>query len=95
MLIEEAFLDKLIKPELIQLLLNTEANLGSIISNLSAKVKVMLNHFKELEADVTTVRNVNDKLVERLVQTEKQYWENFQYYRGDTLELVGIPNSVD
>ena len=40
------------------------------------------------------VKNVNNKLVERVVATERQCWENAQYSRRDTLEVVGIPMSV-
>ena len=39
--------------------------LDSQILDLSAKMKNMLNHFKKLEANVTTAKNVNDKLIER------------------------------
>ena len=42
----DAVLNKLAKSELMQLLLNTEANLGSQISGLFMKVKDMLNPFK-------------------------------------------------
>ena len=68
----EAVHNKVNKPELVQIILNTEADLG-------------------LEADVAIVRNVNNKLVESAVATERQCWENAQYSRRDTLELVGIP----
>ena len=40
------------------------------------------------------VRNVISKLVERVVATERQCWENAQYSGRDTLEVVGIPMSV-
>ena len=40
------------------------------------------------------VKNINNKLVERVVATERQCWENAQYSRRDTLEVVGIPMSV-
>ena len=43
---------------------------------------------------MTIVRNVNYKLVERVVSTERQCWENAQYSRRDTLKVVGIPMSV-
>ena len=59
-----AVLNKLTKSELIQLLLNTEANLGSQISDLCMKVKNILNHFMKLEVDVAIYRNVGDKLAE-------------------------------
>ena len=39
-------------------------------------------------------RNVNSKLVERFVATKYQCWENAQYSRRGTLEVVGIPLSV-
>ena len=40
------------------------------------------------------VMNVNSKLLERVVATERQCWENAQYSRRDALEVVGIPMSV-
>ena len=91
----EAVLNKLTKPELVQLLLKTEATLGSQITDLSKEIKDTLTYLKKLEADIAVVRTVNDRLVERVVKTERQCWENAQYYRRDTLEVVGIPNSVD
>ena len=90
----EAVFNKPSKPELVQIILNTEANLGSQIAKLTTEVKNLLDHSKKLEADVTIVRNVNNKLVERVVSTERQCWENAQYSRRDTLEVVGIPMSV-
>ena len=87
----EAVLDKLSKPNLVQLILNTEANLGSQIAKLTTEVKDLLAHSKKLEADVATVRNVNSKLVERVVVIKCQCWENAQYQRRGTLEVVGLP----
>ena len=40
------------------------------------------------------VRNMNSKLLERVVATERQCWENAQYWRRDMLEVVGIPTSL-
>ena len=79
----EAVLNKLSKLELVQIILNTKANLGSQIVKLTTEVKDLLAHSKKLEADVAIVRNVNNKLV-----------ENAQYSRRDTLAVVGIPMSV-
>ena len=89
----EAVLNKLTKPELIQLLLKTEATLGSQITDLSKEVKGTLNHLKKLEADIAVFKTVNDRLVKRLVKTDRHCWENTQYSQRDTLEIVGIPNS--
>ena len=68
----EAVLNKLSKPELIQIILNTESNLGSQIAKVTTEVKDLLAHSKKLEADVAIVRNVNSKLVESVVATERQ-----------------------
>ena len=67
----EAVLNSLIKSELMQPLLDTEANLSSQISNLFTKMKGILGHFETLDADKVIVKNVNDKLVERLVLTKR------------------------
>ena len=45
-------------------------------------------------ADISVIRTVNDRLVERVVKTERQCWENAQHSRGDTLVIAGIPNSI-
>ena len=67
----EAVVNKLTKPELVQLLLKTKATLDSQISDLSKEIKDT-HHFKKLEADIAVVKTVNDRLVERLVKTERQ-----------------------
>ena len=68
----EAVLNKLTKPELVQLLLKTEASLGSQITDLSKEIEDTLTYLKKLEADIAIVRNVNDRFVERVVKTERQ-----------------------
>ena len=90
----EAVLNKLTKPELVQLLLKTETTLGSQITDLSKEIKDTLTYLKKLEADIAVVKTVNDRLVDRVIKTERQCWENAQYSRRDTLEIVRIPNSV-
>ena len=68
----EAVLNKLSKPDLVQIILNTEANLRLQIAKLTTEVKDLLDHSKKLEADVAIARNVNSKLVERVVATQCQ-----------------------
>ena len=68
----EAILNKLSKQELVHLLLKTEANLGAHIAKLTAEIKEINNHLKELEADVAVTKNVNSRLVDQLVETERQ-----------------------
>ena len=45
----EAVLSKLTKPELIQLVLNTEANMEAQISILTARVKDLSSYLKKLQ----------------------------------------------
>ena len=70
----EAVLNKLTKPELVQLLLKTEAALGSQITDLSKEIKDTLTHLKKLEADITVIMTVNNRLFKRPVKTERQCW---------------------
>ena len=42
----KAVLNKRSKPELVQIILNTEANLGSQIAKLTTEVKNLLDHTK-------------------------------------------------
>ena len=60
--------DVLNKPELVQLLLKTEAFLGSQITDLSKEMKDTLTYFKKLEADIAAIKTVNDRLVERVIK---------------------------
>ena len=46
----EAVLNKFSKPGLVQIILNTEANLESQIAKLTTEVKDLLAHSKKLEA---------------------------------------------
>ena len=47
-----------------------------------------------MESDLTISQNVNVKLMERLVVTERKCWANEQYSRRECLEISGIPESV-
>ena len=92
----EVVLNTLTKLEVVQLLLNTETNMGAQISTLTAEVKELnrQTYSKNLEADVAIVKSINSRLIQQLVQTERQCWENTQYSRREYLELIGIPTSV-
>ena len=89
----EAALIKLSKSELVQLVLQAEASLASQI-NPTTEVKDVLRYFKKLEADLAVTKNVNSKLMERVLQTKRQYWANAQYSRQETVEVIGIPSSI-
>ena len=61
---------------------------------MATEVKDFLAHSEKLEAAVFIVRNVNSKLVGRVVAIEHQCWENTQYSRKDTLEVVETPAPI-
>ena len=90
----EAVLNKRNKSELVQLVLQTEASLASQITNVATEVKDLLGYSKKLEADLAVTENVNSKLIERVVQTERQCWANAQYSRRDAIEVIRIPSSI-
>ena len=90
----KAVLNKHSKSEPVQLVLQTEASLASQITNLTTEVKDLLGYFKKLESDLAVTKNLNSKLMDRVVQTERQCWANAQYSRRDTIEVIGIPSSI-
>ena len=61
---------------------------------MATDVKDFLAHSEKLEAAVFIIRNVNSKLVGRVVAIEHQCWKNTQYSRKDTLEVVEIPAPI-
>ena len=77
-----------------QLVLQAEASLASQITNPTTEVKDVLRYFKKLEVDLAVTKNVNSKLMERVLQTKRQYWANAQYSRRETVEVIGIPLSI-
>lgn len=66
----EAILNKLGEPELFQLLVNADSNMGAHIAMLTAEIKEIKNHLKT-RADVALTKNVNFRLVDLFVKTEK------------------------
>ena len=90
----EAVLNKLCRSELVQLEFQTEASLASQITNRITEVKDLLGCFKKPEGDLAVTKNVNIKLMEREVQTERQCRANSQYSRRDTTEVIDIPSSI-
>ena len=90
----EATLKGLNKPDLIKLVLQLETEMNSDIKELTSEIRDLVAQMKKVEADVAIVKNVNEKLVNQLIETERQCWANAQYSRRECLEVVGIPTSV-
>ena len=53
------------------------------------------NNFSKLEGDVKIAKNINNLLLQRVVDLEKQCWANAEYSRRECLEIVGILRSAD
>ena len=58
----EAVLNELSKLELVQLLLNIEANMGTHLVQLTTDINKINNHLKKLKAYVAAAKNVNSGL---------------------------------
>ena len=70
----EEVLNKLSKPELVQLLLNNEDNMGSHIVASTAETKKINNQLMKLQTHVTVTKTVNSRLADQLVEVERQCW---------------------
>ena len=90
----DATLKGLNKPDLIKLLLQLELEMNSDIKELTSEIRDLVAQMKKVEADVAIVKNVNEKLVNQLIKTKRQYWVNSQYSRCEYLGAVGIPTSI-
>ena len=87
----EAALKDLNRPDLIKLVLQLETEMNSDIKEPTSEIRDLVAQMKKVEADVAIVKNVNEKLVNQLIETERQCWANAQYSRRESLEVVGIP----
>ena len=90
----EATLKGLTKPDLIKLVLQLESEMNSDIKELTSEIRDFVAQMKKVEADVAIVKNVNEKLVNQLIETERQCWAYAQYSRRECLEVAGIPNPI-
>ena len=68
--------------------------MNSDIKELTSEIGDLVTQMKKVEADVALVININQKLVNQLIETERQCWTNAQYSRRGSLEVVGIPTSI-
>ena len=81
MSLSEAALKKLTKDEVIELTLESQANLYNSLSDISKELIELRNNFKKIESELSVSKNVNSKLRERAVALEIQCWGNNQYSR--------------
>ena len=89
-----ATLKGLNKPDLIKMILQVESEMNSDIKELTSEIGDLVTQLEKVDADVAIVKNVNEKLVNQLIETERQCWVNVQYLRRECLEVVGTPTSI-
>ena len=87
--IEES-LKKLIKDDLVCLLMDYQGKFNSILDDLKIKFDELKTKFTKLEADLNIPKNVNSKLSDRLISVEKKCFANEQYSRRECLEISGV-----
>ena len=61
---------------------------------INSELLELKSKFTKIKSDPAISRNVNVKLMERIVVTERKCLANEQYSRRECLEVSGIPESV-
>ena len=85
----EAIIKGLNKPDLIKLVLQLESEMKSDIKQPTSEIRDLVTQIKNFEAVVAIIfKNVNEKLVNLLIETEQQY------SRRECLEVAGIPTFI-
>ena len=86
----EETLDKLLKKDLISMVLSQQAKMDAANSQIMDQIRKLNEDFEKLQFELTVAKQVNSVLSERLVSMERQCWTNAQYSRRECLGLVGV-----
>lgn len=62
--------------------------MGSNISAMSSEITDLLQYFKKLEADLAVLKNMSEKLLQRITDNERQRWTNVQYSPPECLQVT-------
>ena len=62
--------------------------MGSNISAMSSEITDLLQYFKKLEADLAVLKNMSEKLLQRITDNERQRWTNVQYSPRGCLQVT-------
>ena len=85
---------KLTREGLANIVLDYQHKFDNSLGSINAELLEVETKFTKMESELAIPRNVNVKLVARLVVTERKCWDNEQYSRKECLEISGIPESV-
>ena len=83
-------MDKLLKKDLISMVLSQQAKMDAANSQIMDQIRKLNEDFEKLQFELTVAKQVNSVLSERLVSMERQCWTNAQYSRRECLGLVGV-----
>ena len=75
---KEARLKGLNKSDLIEMALQLKSKMSS---GILLEIRDLVTQTKNVEVDVAIVKNVNEKLVNQLIETERQCWVDVQCLR--------------
>ena len=91
----EENLDKLLKKDLIGIVLVTQSQMSANSAEVLEDIRKLNRKFNILQPDLLVTKEVNSELSSRLANMERQWWTNAQYSRRECLEVVGIPREVE
>ena len=77
---KEAKLKGLNKSDLIEMVLVLQLK-SKMNSGILLEIRDLVTQMKNVEVDVAIVKNVNEKLVNQLIETERQSWVDVQCLR--------------
>ena len=77
----EETLDKLLKKDLIWIVLSQQTEMDAANSEIMDQIRKFNENFEKLQSELIVVKQVNSLLSERLVSMEYQCWANAQYSR--------------
>ena len=90
----EESLEKLLKKDLINLVLALQNNLNTAGEKVLEEIRKLNANFEKLESDLSITKNANSLLQQKVIALERECWANSQYSRRECLEIVGIPGNV-
>ena len=90
----ESSLMRLNKEDLIRMLLDYQGKFNLILDKLKNDLNKLKTKFCKFESDLHISWNVNDKMSDKLVVTERKCHVSEQYSRREGLEISDIPAEV-
>ena len=98
----EESLDKLLKRELIPIVLSLEEQNRSLQSRMSEvnnemveEIRKFNENFSKPQSELSIAKCVNIELTKRIMTLERQCWANAQFSRKECVEVASIPRQAE